>query len=156
MDRRYVAGLVLRRDAFRRAWTLALSAAPVTGPLARPEALQLSFDETLHNFFTRLQRRAREQPPGFAAAHSNGARGGCLCGLNPWLAYYRAGASALASITREEVDPALTVPEFLASQNEALVLWQRLARREVQAFCDLCQTEVARGDRPRETCVRAK
>lgn len=148
MHSSFVAELSARRHALKHAWERKLRSEPVTSPLANPDTLVLLIDRTLDEFFAELARRTAETAP--RPRVTRGAHDGCLCGLNPLLAYFRVGAATVANLSHTGLTecPELDVGEFERCQQEALGVFQQIARRELRSFCDMCQTEVARGARP--------
>ena len=145
MHRSFVAELVARRAAIKQAWERQLRREPVTSPLANPDTLVLLMDRTLEDLAAALSLRCRVSDPTPARP----LRSGCLCGLNPLLAYFRVAASILpgAMAPRAERCPELDGPGYAACVQELLVELQALASAEIRSFCATCQTEIARGGR---------
>ncbi len=145
MHRSFVAELAARRAAIKQAWERQLRHEPVTSPLANPDTLVLLMDRTLEDLVAALSLRCRVSDPTPARS----LRSGCLCGLNPFLAYFRVAASILpgAMAPRAERCPELDGPGYAACVQELLVELQNLAAAEIRSFCATCQTGIARGGR---------
>jgi len=146
MHRSFVAELAARRPALKHAWERKLRAEPITSPLANPDTLVLLMDHTLDDLLAALAPLVL----GSGAGHGRGLRAGCLCGLNPLLAYFRVGATVLATVSGQAAArcPELDAADFAACQQEAQAEFQALAQSEIRAFCAMCQTELARGGKP--------
>jgi hypothetical protein len=160
MQHCFVAELNGRRHALRGAWERKLRAEPVTSPLANPDTLVLLMDRTLDELFAALRRRCELAAAATSAGEAvalprSGPRGGCLCGLNPLLAYFRVGAAVISSICLR-ADFRRAMPDEAELQRclaEAMAQWQSIAQREIRAFCNLCQTEISRAGRDRDGLV---
>jgi hypothetical protein len=65
----------------------------------------------------------------------------CPCGRNPLLAYFAAGEQALreALILSQVATSPLEPLERDASFNELNLVLQHISRREIEAFCGICQ-----------------
>ncbi len=145
MHRSFVAEFAARRPAIKHAWEKKLRLEPVTSPLANPDTLVLLMDRTLDDLEQALAERcsAPVLPPGRAA------RTGCLCGLNPLLAYFRVAASVIPAVMSQGADrcPALSAATYAACLQETLAAIQATAHEEIRSFCAMCQTEIVRGTR---------
>ena len=128
-----------RRFSVRSRWEALLRAEPVTTPLGLPDTLVHLIDITLEQVVAILENPLRQHP-----AHVNGTipeEPICPCGRNPLLAYFIAGEQAmregliLAQAASAPVDPA----ERDASLEELNAVIQRISRREIEAFCGVCQ-----------------
>jgi hypothetical protein len=148
MHSSFVAELAARRHAIKHAWERKLRAEPITSPLANPDTLVLLMDRTLDDLQLSLGAAASGQTP--SGGQARGARTGCLCGLNPLLAYFRVGASVIA--TTLSVGPQrpseFDAVAYHSCIHEMLAEFQAIAHREIRTFCAMCQTELARGGRP--------
>ncbi len=130
--------LANRHCDIRDRWEALLRADKACSPLASPEALVHLIDWTL----SELQRTLRGLPMRRRPLRPLG-RGelDCPCGHNPLLVYFAAGEQALqeslvlAQSARAELS-ALERDTELAELNLAL---RHIARREIGAFCALCQ-----------------
>jgi hypothetical protein len=147
MQSSFVAELTTRRHAVKHAWERKLRNEPITSPLANPDTLVLLMDRTIDELLATIAAAAMGQA---GAGHSRGLRSGCLCGLNPLLAYFRVGATVIATVAALGAArcPELDEDEFAACVQETLAEFQAIAQREIRAFCAMCQTEIARGGRP--------
>lgn len=122
----------------RQHWEGLLRVEPVTTPLGNPDALVHLIDWTLDEIFTAFgnplaRHRAGSRLPGH--------RFECACGRNPLLAYFAAGAQAmheglvLAQVDLGPIDPL----ERDAAFEELNLVLQQTSRREIEAFCGVCQ-----------------
>ena len=147
MHRSFVAELAARRAVIKQAWERKLRHEPVTSPLANPDTLVLLMDRTLEDLAAALSLRCRV--PGPEPLPSRPLRAGCLCGLNPLLAYFRVAASVLPGVMapRAERYQDLDTAGYAACLQELLVELQNLASAEIRSFCATCQTEIVRGGR---------
>lgn len=132
--------LQCRRFAMRARWEALLRAEPVTTPLGLPDALVHLIEGTLEEVFAALREPATRSRSEFRGAESNAAPI-CPCGRNPYLAYFTAAEQALreglilAQAACAPIDPV----ERDASLRELDAVLQRIAKREIEAFCGLCQ-----------------
>ncbi|MBK8475870.1 MAG: hypothetical protein IPL39_06030 [Opitutaceae bacterium] len=141
----FVAELRARHPALKLAWERKLRHEPITSPLANPDTLVLLMSRTLGELATALDKRCMEpaQPPSVVRT----PRSGCLCGLNPLLAYFRVAASVLPVVMSASADrcPELGAAEYAACLQELLAELHTLAQDEIRSFCAMCQTEIVRG-----------
>lgn len=133
-------GLRVQRARIRERWSALLHAERANTPLAHPDALVHLLDWTLDEIFRDLahlasRRRAAPQPVG-AVEHSE-----CPCGRNPLLAYFAAGEQAMreALVLTQAATPVLNPIERDASLLEIDYVLHHIARREIEAFCGVCQ-----------------
>jgi hypothetical protein len=121
-------------------WEALLRIEPVTTPLGYPDALAHLIDWTMEEIFsglTTLSSRRR-----FSRRTVTGeARPECPCGRNPLLTYFAAGEQAMreALILVQAATPELDPIERDASLAELDVVFRQIARREIEAFCGICQ-----------------
>jgi hypothetical protein len=148
MHRSFVAELSARRATIKQAWERKLRHEPVTSPLANPDTLVLLMDRTLEDLGAALALRCRAAG-GDPAAANRALRSGCLCGLNPLLAYFRVAASVLPTVmcSGAERCPELNASAYAACLQEMQAELHTLAMEEIRDFCATCQTEIARGGR---------
>ena len=145
MDAALVSSLEASRPYTRARWAALLRAERITTPLANPEILSRLFDSTLDEFYSLL--RSHHQPHATApAATYEVMRTTCACGRNPFLAYFIAGERAL-------LDTLIVVernaPEKSATAaTEIYLMIRRIARREVEMLCSLCQFRPVSPGRP--------
>ena len=116
-------------------------------PLANPDALVHLIDWTLDEIFAALSNplaRSRSGGTRFAADE----RPYCPCGRNPLLAYFAAGEQAMqeALILAQAASAPLDPLQRDASFDELNLVFQHISRREIEAFCGVCQF------RPAATC----
>ncbi len=145
MHRSFVAEFAARRPAIKHAWERKLRLEAVTSPLANPDTLVLLMDRTLDDLHEALGNRCLAAIPPPARA----MRTGCLCGLNPLLAYFRVAASVIPTVMSQGADrcPALSASTYAACLQETLAVIQATAHEEIRSFCAMCQTEIAHGTR---------
>jgi len=141
-----------RRPAIKDAWERRLRRESVTSPLANPDTLVMMMERTLDELFATL-----------ASSHLHGHehrtrstrdRTGCLCGLNPLLAYFRTLASTLCALGATDGKSfGVLSPDSVAQCLEfTLETLREIARRDIAAFCSVCQSEISAGQR----CGHAK
>lgn len=134
-----LADLQRRRFPIRTRWDILLRTEPVTSPLAHPDALVHLINTTLDEILGALKHRPAGQT--CASHHALREKTHCLCGRNPWLAYFAAGAQAmregliLAQASMAPCDPA----ERDAALAELNAVLDEIARREIESFCGVCQ-----------------
>lgn len=126
--------LKAHRSNLRTRWEHKLRALPPSSAMAEPDALIHLMDWTLENFFQELTHKARRQQRHLADEP-------CPCGMNPLLAYFVTAEDALLEILFTEEKPWLALNP---DNREAELAWirgalQRVASREIGAFCAICQ-----------------
>ena len=136
-----------RRGAIKDAWERRLRREPVTSPLANPDTLVMMMDSTLDEFFLAVEHC--ESASGEDKWRRSRDSTGCLCGLNPLLAYFRSLAATICALATSESGPCSRgKPEAnvqcLARSMEIL---RAIARRDIAAFCAVCQSEISVGQR---------
>ena len=113
---------------------------PVLTPLGHPDTLAHLIDWTLSEIFRDLTTGAsrRHSALGHIGAPN---RSLCVCGRNPLLAYFDAAEQALreALILVQVSLPFLDPIERDASLDELNLVLGHVARREIEAFCGVCQ-----------------
>ena len=129
-----------RRFSVRARWEALLRAEPVTSPLGHPDALVHLIGTTLDEILTTLENQAGRQPP-FAAPTPPRDKVMCLCGRNPLLAYFAAAGQAIreALILAQAALAPLDPTERDESLDEVNQVIECVSRREIEAFCGLCQ-----------------
>lgn len=149
MHRSFVAEFAARRPAIKLAWERKLRKEPITSPLANPDTLVLLMDRTLDELAAVLAARCEAPAGSGVALPGRPLRGGCLCGLNPLLAYFRVLAGVLPAVLAggAAACPQLGAAAFAACTQELLGELQGVAAEEIKAFCATCQTEIMRGSR---------
>ena len=137
MQDEIVRALVARRRDIHARWEVLLRIERVNTPLANPDALVFMIDWTLDEVFAAL-RCAR---PRSHSVRAIDGRAGCPCGRNPLLVYFSAGEQALEEalvLVQSEaaaLDPAERDAAFVALKG----VMREIARREIEAFCAICQ-----------------
>lgn len=138
MQNDLMSALRQRRAAIRARWEDLLRVERANTPLANPDALVHLIDWTLDEVYRTLEGLpSRRRPLRPCSRHEVE----CPCGRNPLLAYFAAGEQALqeslifAQSELPQLEPVLR-DSALAELNLSL---RHIARREIQAFCALCQ-----------------
>lgn len=141
----FIAELRARHPALKLAWDRKLRHEPITSPLANPDTLVLMMNRTLSELVVALEKRCMEPAPAPSAVRT--LRSGCLCGLNPLLAYFRVAGSVLPAVMSAGADrcPELGAVEYAVCLQELLAELHILAQDEIRSFCAMCQTEIVRG-----------
>jgi len=140
MQEALVNALRTRRPLIRAHWEALLRTEPIKSPLGNPDALVHLIDWTLDEIFAALTNPlSRYRSAG--ARHSATDRHDCPCGRNPLLAYFAAGEQSLreALILSQVITTPLDPVERDASLNELNLVLQHISRREIEAFCGVCQ-----------------
>ncbi len=139
MRENLVNALRVRRPHVRARWEDLLRIERACSPLANPDALVHLLEWTLDEIFLALAnplsvRRSRH-------IERIDYRHGCPCGRNPLLTYFGAGEQALreALVMAQASSPGLEASERDASLEQLDLEFQRIARREIEAFCGVCQ-----------------
>lgn len=139
METNVIRALEIQRPAIRAHWESLLRLERVNSPLAQPDLLVRLLDRTLDDLFATLSGWSMRRHPPHVPAPT------CACGRNPLLAYYAAGHQALREalvifqadiliLTGTERD------EELACLDQ---VFRHVTRREIEAFCALCQFRAA-------------
>lgn len=116
---------------------------PVGSPLGHPDALVHLIDWTLDEIFTGLTNPLARHRASRTRFHADEAPH-CACGRNPLLAYFAAGEQAMyeALVLTQAASTDLDPIERDAAFSELNLLLQQIARREIEAFCGVCQFRV--------------
>lgn len=129
-----------RRFSIRSRWEALLRAEPVATPLGNPDALVHLIDPTMDELLAILEGQPRA--PALAPARDDRAeKPHCPCGRNPLLAYFAAARQAmlegliLAQASSAPLDPV----ERDTSIDELNAALDSLSRRDIEAFCGICQ-----------------
>jgi hypothetical protein len=140
MEASLLRELRCRRFSVRTRWETLLRAEPVATPLGLPDTLVHLIDTTLDEIFVALNNPPTR--PGTTARLVAGSEPLlCPCGRNPLLAYFTAAEQALreglilAQATCTPLDPI----ERDSSLEELDTVFQQMSRREIEAFCGVCQ-----------------
>jgi hypothetical protein len=145
MQETLVRSLRSQLPQIQERWKTLLHAEPVHTPLAYPDTLVHLLDWTLEEIFSGLttlssRRRTGRKPvcPDY--------RPECGCGRNPLLTYFEAGEQAMREglILAQAALPTLDPIERDASMDELNLVFRHIARREIEAFCGVCQHRAGR------------
>lgn len=129
-----------QRQRIHARWDTLLRTERVTSPLAYPDALVHLIDWALDQIFAALHDPATARRAEHASGRTT-ARPECPCGRNPLLAFFLAGEQALLEAlvleqaSHQPVDPT----DRDTSLGELYFVIRSIARREVDAFCSVCQ-----------------
>ena len=135
-----VSALRSRRPSIRQHWETLLRTEPVMTPLANPDTLVHLIEWTLDEMFSALiNPLARSRIGGTRFAPDE--RPACPCGRNPLLAYFAAGEQAMREglILAQAASAPLDPLQRDASFEELNLILQQISRREIEAFCGICQ-----------------
>lgn len=135
METKLIQLIEANRASIRRHWKALLQRNGAVTPMAHPDSLVHMIDLTLNEVLVALRSqkisRHAEPPPNYKSLLK-----GCGCGRNPLLGYFMAGEQALIkTFVQTGVDAAGPHP----AAAEIYVVLHRLARRELESFCSLCQ-----------------
>ncbi len=147
MEPALVHALQERRPDIRAHWEALLWTEPVNTPLANPAILVRLFDYTLDQVFGTLQDQPAPRRSAPAPAYA-AIRAICTCDRNPLLAYFLAGEQALLETLVLLEASAHGKQDHAATELHLTI--RRIARREVESFCSLCQYRRTTADRRRE------
>jgi hypothetical protein len=140
MQETILGALRAQRPQIRSRWAALLRVEPVGTPLGHPDALVHLIDWTLDEVFTGLTNslanhdRSRPRTPAEHPVQ-------CACGRNPLLTYFAAGEQATREglVLAQASSPALNPVERDAALADLNFVLQQIARREIDAFCGVCQ-----------------
>ena len=140
MQEELLNALRFRRPQIRTRWAELLHVEPTLTPLGHPDALVHLLDWTLDEIHRALQDPLLRRRLGRRLTVS-GARSECPCGRNPLLGYFAAGQQVLqeALVLAQAASPELDPIERDASLEELNLVLHEIARREIEAFCGVCQ-----------------
>lgn len=144
MQESLVTSLCAQRPEIHARWDALLRTERVTSPLAYPDSMVHLIDWALDQLFHALREPAVRR----RAEHSGGravSRPDCPCGKNPLLAFFRAGEQAmLETLVIEQASHRPVEPhERDSALNELCYAIRAMERREVAAFCAVCQNHPA-------------
>ena len=135
-----VDSLRSRRAGIRTRWADLLRADRATTPLANPEALVHLIDWTLEEIERALATPVHRHRLGRGGGPVD-CRHACDCQLNPLIAYFQVGQQALheALVLSQASVAGLTAEERDIELQELNAVLQTVSRREIEAFCGICQ-----------------
>lgn len=145
-----MTALSARRPQIRARWEDLLRAEKVSTPLANPDALVHLIDWTLDEVFRTLLSLPTRRRPLRAFTRSDID---CPCGRNPLLTYFAAGEQSLQeSLVLSQAECLHLEPlERDSALHELNLALRHIARREIGAFCSLCQLRNSGGCSPAAT-----
>ena len=142
-----LAELRAREKDIHQRWLKLLRVEPVLTPLGHPDTLAHLIDWTVAEVFRDLAAGAhrRHAELGHVGAPY---RSLCVCGRNPLLAYFDAASQVLreALILTQASIACLDPVERDASLEELNLVLDHVSRREIEAFCGVCQHGAKRHD----------
>jgi hypothetical protein len=140
MQASLLSELRCRRFSIHGRWEALLRAEPVATPLGLPDTLVHLIDTTLEEILLALDNPP-EQPRTNVRSVAVNEPQICPCGRNPLLAFFTAAEQALREgLILAQADSAPLDPvERDLSLEELDAVVQQISRREVEAFCGLCQ-----------------
>lgn len=135
-------GLRERRVRTRIQWEALLRASPVVTPLGHPDSLVHLIDWSLDEIFAALANPLPSEPGNGNAAPRVSV---CACGRNPFIAYFDAGRQAMqeALVLSQAAIAPLDPRHRDSSLREVGFVLNSIARREIEAFCGICQFRLA-------------
>ncbi len=130
-----------RRFSVRARWETLLRAEPVTTPLGLPDTLVHLIDTTLDEIFVALDNPPKRPRTNARRIVADSEPLICPCGRNPLLAYFTAAEQALREglILAQAASAPLDPTERDSSLEELDTVFQQISRREIEAFCGVCQ-----------------
>ncbi len=141
MKQGYLEALDDNRAEIKGKWETLLRTAPATTPLGNPDTMVFLMDESLQQLFSLFRSKsARPWLSRRRPAHP-GAGMSCHCRLNPLINYFIAGEAALAFAAQGLPRSRHHLDDVAATTcvDELLLTFRFLARREIHAFCGVCQ-----------------
>ncbi|PTX95527.1 hypothetical protein [Opitutus sp. ER46] len=150
MQDELVRALRARRAEIHARWEALLRIEKVNTPLANPDALVFMIDWTLDECFATLRslHGSTNRRRNGRGCDAQTLKADCPCGRNPLLAYFAAGEQAieealiLEQASASDLDPVQRDDAFA----ELKLTVREIARREIEAFCSVCQFREARAD----------
>ena len=138
MQGQLVQALRAQHVNIRERWTELLRAEPVNSPLGNPDALVHLIDWTLEEVIGALSVLPSRR---HAAQSIHDSIASCACGRNPLLTYFTSGEQAMreALVLAQAATLHLDAIERDASMHELDLIIREIARREIEAFCGVCQ-----------------
>ncbi|MEO6001945.1 MAG: hypothetical protein ABIZ04_00500 [Opitutus sp.] len=138
MQAQLLCALRAQHAQIHQRWKELLHVEPISTPLANPDALEHLIDWSLQEIFRALGTLAGRRRASPTAAI--GSKPVCPCGRNPLLTYFAAGEQAVRQAMILVQSATVLHPfERDASMAEVNFVLAQLARREIEAFCGVCQ-----------------
>lgn len=135
MDPVLIRALQDLQPEIRARWKTLLRRELPNTPLADPAILVRLFDVTLSEVFGVLGGEPRSL--GGEVSSSPGLKDICSCGRNPLIAYFLTGERAfLQAMVSAEQSAGVKLG---TATTEVYCVLRQIARREIAAFCSLCQ-----------------
>lgn len=147
MTQGFADELRAQRNVIKGVWERRLRAESVTSPMANPDTLVMMMDQTFDELLDTLVDTGTEGHRPRPRGKRDGS--GCLCGMNPLLAYFRTFALALCGVIQTggrrfaEIDGAT----LALCLDETLLNLRDIAQRDIAAFCSVCQSPLSAGHR---------
>lgn len=142
MKNAFLDEVARRREEVRQRWRAALRQAPVHTALGNPDTLAFMIDPTLNRLFAAVRDRADATWTPDSPPEARLVEAASRCGLNPMIAYFLAGESALVGVTRGiRTCGTLSESELLTYEGELLAALRDLGRTEITGFCSICRVE---------------
>jgi hypothetical protein len=138
-----------RRPWIKDAWERRLRRESVTSPLANPDTLVMMMERTLDELFEAIDKSVLDNSE--CRSRISKERIGCLCGLNPLLAYFRTLAATLCALAGADGRQFSCVDAACASRciDHTIDTLREIARRDIATFCSESQSEISVGKRGR-------
>lgn len=139
MQDHLMSALRSQRAQIRARWQTLLHVEPVTTPLGNPHALTHLIDWWINAILERFDQAEEGELRQPSTARE--VRDACRCGANPLLAFFAAGEQAMreALVLAQAGAPHLDPEERDNSMIELDFVIRDTARREIEAFCGVCQ-----------------
>ncbi len=136
----WVRAISTRRQLIRERWEGLLRAERANSPLANPDALAHLIEWTLDEVLKEL-RKPRAHHKTAPAPSMGSLRADCQCGRNPYFIHFMAGEQAmLEALVHVQAEATPLDPEHRdEAVAELYAVTRQIAKREVDAFCSLCQ-----------------
>jgi len=140
MQESLLNSLQAQRPAIHARWDAVLRTERVSTPLAYPDALVHLIDWALDQLFAALRDPVKRRQAEHCSGRST-PRPECPCGRNPLLAFFLAGEQTMleALVLEQAAHLPINPNDRDAALNELYFVLRAMARREVDAFCSVCQ-----------------
>lgn len=133
-----------QRPAIRRRWSILLHGTRRNSAMASPSALVYLIDWALDQIRGELHRNHPRPPRASKATPASTHENRCVCGMNPLLGFYTTAERALIEVICDSRTKRRShSPDELQVLKSALIAAvHKLAKREIDAFCAICQKRV--------------